>query len=282
MTKHVHPSLPYLTWLLALLCLLRATARADECCVGLRGNVDSDASDAVNIIDITRLVSYYFSGGEAPECPEEADVNADGSSNIVDLTRLTAYLFQAGEPPADCPAVVVDDVIQPLAIGNVFVGLVTTYNAGGGVVDTATQYTAVVADTVIDDWTWFVMGDEQGQPADTAYSTNRPDGLWTWSSPTADPPGDKQLALKHPANTGDSYPLQDFTVTVMSTSEALTVPAGTFSCYRYKVTALLGIKVGEIWAAPNVGIVRADVYGLSGFQVYLQTRMVLVSYMLAS
>ncbi len=73
------------------------------CCVGMRGNVDGDATDAVNIQDLTYLVEYQFSGGPEPPCLEEADVTADGVVNISDVTYLTGYLFSSGAPPADCP-----------------------------------------------------------------------------------------------------------------------------------------------------------------------------------
>lgn len=75
------------------------------CCVGSRGNVNSDLQDNVNIADLTFLVGYLFGGSEPPECFEEANVNGDETEtvNIADLTYLVAYLFGGGTPPADCP-----------------------------------------------------------------------------------------------------------------------------------------------------------------------------------
>jgi len=79
-----------------------------SCCIPpIRGNVDYDPADAVNIADLTLLVAYLFGGGVTPECLEEADVNGDGTEvpivNIADLTALVAYLFGGGSAPADCP-----------------------------------------------------------------------------------------------------------------------------------------------------------------------------------
>ncbi|MBU8933406.1 MAG: dockerin type I repeat-containing protein [candidate division Zixibacteria bacterium] len=73
----------------------------DDCCEGLRGNVDDDGE--VNIADLTYLVAYLFTGGPPPPCLEEADVNGDGEINIADLTYLVAYLFTGGPPPVACP-----------------------------------------------------------------------------------------------------------------------------------------------------------------------------------
>lgn len=74
------------------------------CCVGIRGNVNSDAEEAINIADLTYLVAYLFSGGTEPGCPNESDVNGDDAGpNIADLTAMVAYLFGGGEEPPACP-----------------------------------------------------------------------------------------------------------------------------------------------------------------------------------
>jgi C1A family cysteine protease len=73
------------------------------CCNGIRGNIDGDPEETVNIQDLTFFVAYQFSGGPSPDCLEEADVNGDGDINVSDLTYLVAYLFSGGPPPADCP-----------------------------------------------------------------------------------------------------------------------------------------------------------------------------------
>jgi hypothetical protein len=76
------------------------------CCIlPIRGNVNYDPADAVNIADLTFLVAYLFGGGAVPPCPDEANVNGDPaeSINIADLTYLVAYLFGGGPVPAACP-----------------------------------------------------------------------------------------------------------------------------------------------------------------------------------
>ncbi|MCK4632427.1 MAG: hypothetical protein KAT79_04100, partial [candidate division Zixibacteria bacterium] len=82
------------------------------CCIGIRGNANSDMDERVNISDITFLVDYLFGipTGPEPACREEG--NANGSSdggleliNISDVTYLVEYLFgiPLGSPPPDCP-----------------------------------------------------------------------------------------------------------------------------------------------------------------------------------
>ena len=72
------------------------------CCVGSRGDLNSDGNDA-NILDLTNIIDLIFRGGSAPGCPNEADLNSDGdSANILDLTFLVDRIFRGGPAPGPC------------------------------------------------------------------------------------------------------------------------------------------------------------------------------------
>jgi hypothetical protein len=82
------------------------------CCVGIRGNVDSDQLDAIDISDLVYLVDYMFTGGPAPTCWSEANIDGsgpvgaeDGSADIdiSDLVYLVDYMFNGGLVPVSCP-----------------------------------------------------------------------------------------------------------------------------------------------------------------------------------
>ncbi len=77
------------------------------CCKGIRGNIDSDPSDIIDISDIVYLVGYSFvlPSGPAPACNEEADVNGDSILDISDIVYLVTYSFAIpqGTPPVICP-----------------------------------------------------------------------------------------------------------------------------------------------------------------------------------
>ncbi len=76
------------------------------CCVPpMRGNVDGDPGNAINIVDLTYLVNYLFVGGYPPPCFEEGNVDGDSAEviNIVDVTYLVTYLFNEGPAPPACP-----------------------------------------------------------------------------------------------------------------------------------------------------------------------------------
>lgn len=73
------------------------------CCEGIRGNIDGDSDDQIDIADLVYLVDYMFNDGPPPLCATEADLDADGQTNISDLVHLVDYMFNGGPPPVDCP-----------------------------------------------------------------------------------------------------------------------------------------------------------------------------------
>jgi len=77
------------------------------CCRGIRGDVDYDPYDRINISDLVALVDYMFTGGPPPQCEGEANVNGDGEGSsepwdIDDLVYLVDYMFTNGAPPPPC------------------------------------------------------------------------------------------------------------------------------------------------------------------------------------
>ena len=75
-----------------------------NCCVGIRGNIDYDSMEQIDIGDLIHLVLYSFGSpsGPAPPCFEEADTNADGSIDISDIIYLVDYMFRDGPLPLPC------------------------------------------------------------------------------------------------------------------------------------------------------------------------------------
>ena len=72
------------------------------CCQGIRGNIDFDPLDGIDIGDLVYLVAYSFTGGSAPICLAEADVDASLGLDIGDLVYMVAYSFTGGPPPVSC------------------------------------------------------------------------------------------------------------------------------------------------------------------------------------
>ncbi len=76
------------------------------CCIGIRGNIDGDPSESIDIGDLVFLVSYSFGApsGPSPPCIFEGDVDASGEIDIADIVYLVSYMFGIpnGPTPLNC------------------------------------------------------------------------------------------------------------------------------------------------------------------------------------
>ncbi len=72
------------------------------CCHGLRGNVNWDPADIVDLSDLSALVNYLEGGGYVLQCEDEADVNNDGRVDLSDLSILVNYLTGGGAQLYSC------------------------------------------------------------------------------------------------------------------------------------------------------------------------------------
>lgn len=80
----------------------RSFVYAGSCCIGIRGDVDGNGTDA-DIGDLTYLTDFIFRGGAIPPCDVEADVNNDGlTATVLDLTFLVDRIFRGGPLPDPC------------------------------------------------------------------------------------------------------------------------------------------------------------------------------------
>lgn len=83
-----------------------ASGGSGGCCIPpMRGDVNYDGAELLDISDLLYLIDFMFTGGPAPVCFEEADVNGDGAEllDISDLIYLIDYMFTGGAPPPACP-----------------------------------------------------------------------------------------------------------------------------------------------------------------------------------
>ena len=78
-----------------------------SCCLPpIRGNIDYDPGDVIDMADLVYLVDYMFTGGPEPPCLDEADVDGSGGESpidISDLVYLVDYMFNGGPEPVPCP-----------------------------------------------------------------------------------------------------------------------------------------------------------------------------------
>lgn len=109
--KHMQFILTVCVLLLSVVLFTHSTVSAQACCQGIRGNIDNDPGDNIDIADLVYFVTYSFSGGPAPECFEEADVDASITLDIADIVYLVTYMFSGGPAPLDCPAPADDNIV---------------------------------------------------------------------------------------------------------------------------------------------------------------------------
>ena len=92
--------------------VISVPAEDTTCCIPpMRGNIDMDPADQIDISDLVYIVDYMFTGGPAPPCWAEANVDCsdDGDGvegpediDISDLVHLVDYMFNQGPPPCRC------------------------------------------------------------------------------------------------------------------------------------------------------------------------------------
>jgi len=74
------------------------------CCIGIRGNVNGDPFENVQVDDAVFLTDFLFRGGATPACYNEGDVDGSGGViNVADAVYLAQYLFSGGSAPVSCP-----------------------------------------------------------------------------------------------------------------------------------------------------------------------------------
>jgi hypothetical protein len=100
--------------------IMTTIIESPTCCIEpIRGDIDYNGAAIIDIADLVYLVDYMFTGGPAPVCWAEANVNCsdgvpvngiDGPEDvdISDLVYMVDYMFNQGPTPcrcdcADCP-----------------------------------------------------------------------------------------------------------------------------------------------------------------------------------
>lgn len=77
-----------------------------NCCEGIRGNIDGDPLETIDISDLLYFVDYSFANPPGPEpvCMVEADVDGNDNVDVSDILYLVDYMFTipAGPEPVGC------------------------------------------------------------------------------------------------------------------------------------------------------------------------------------
>lgn len=95
--------IPVLLITMLFISVISSAVHAEDCCVGIRGNIDNSPDDVIDISDLVFMVDYQFRDGDVPACFEEADLNGSGNIDIEDLVYMVDYQFRQGDIPPACP-----------------------------------------------------------------------------------------------------------------------------------------------------------------------------------
>ncbi|MDH3892302.1 MAG: hypothetical protein OEV49_14585 [candidate division Zixibacteria bacterium] len=78
---------------------------ADPGCCVMRGDINHDGAELIDIADLVYIIDFMFRGGPAPVCFDEADIDASGTEplDIGDLVYLIDFMFRGGPEPTPCP-----------------------------------------------------------------------------------------------------------------------------------------------------------------------------------
>ncbi|MDP4219676.1 MAG: hypothetical protein Q8916_05415 [Bacteroidota bacterium] len=171
-------------------------------------------------------------------------------------------------------------VIMPLAVGNMWA--YTDHFYGNGSVSTSTTDTLRLVSKIS------LGADTACLSPEETYFINRAEGLWSrlFFADTL------KLIAKYPASQGEIFGHDSFVLTsesspdpidsgvadiiVDSTNAAVTVPAGNYSCYKYKAdyydSKHVIISRENTYYSVNVGLIKRDRYMLDSATQILKLR----------
>ena len=64
---------------------------------------DFDNNQAINVIDLSQLIDYVFSGGPGPVLSGAEECNGYTPVNVLDIVCLIDYIFRGGPAPVGLP-----------------------------------------------------------------------------------------------------------------------------------------------------------------------------------
>lgn len=148
--------------------------------------------------------------------------------------------------------------IMPLRLGNSWSYLSEQFDINGHVISSEAITWSVQSDTIIDSETWYRTIVLQNIDPYTTFFTNRSDGLWQKVSWEGD--SDSHLA-KYPALAGEAFSQTGMdSVTVELINKGVTVPAGSFICYKYHINQSQVNADYYSYFSPGVGLIMTEDY----------------------
>ncbi|MBN2385215.1 hypothetical protein JXQ70_20255 [bacterium] len=136
------------------------------------------------------------------------------------------------------------ELIMPLNIGNIwkydFMGYEVIYE--------------VIGTTTVSGESVFRIRVKGAGINEVLLMNNKSDGLYDYGLESS--PHSGKMYLKYPASEGDTWNYDSTTITVESTGQSATVPAGTFTCFVYRYYDNSTATYNRYYYDPGVGYIQ--------------------------
>lgn len=149
----------------------------------------------------------------------------------------------------------IESSILPLSVGNSWNFQFTQLDSAGNIVKSSLEPMAISTTRFLDGRTWYQFNEVlfDTKQIFTAIDKN------IWTANENDLAESFSLFAKYPAEIGETYQgWMDFhgNVTVVSTGYNISVAAGDFNCYYYKID--FSTSTWHFYLAPNVGWIKVE------------------------
>jgi hypothetical protein len=170
----------------------------------------------------------------------------------VSLLCLAVFMLSSckkSNPVESSPSVL---QIWPFKTGNTWAYQAISFDSTGTVTQSGSGAFIVTTDTIVGGETWYHLS-----TAGAMFYTNRSDGLWVmWNNTSG---LNQELLFKYPVSAGDNWNYGADLVFVQSTDTLITVMAGTYHCYEYRVFYNSN-PLCDYYCCPGVGFIAEDYF----------------------
>ncbi|MBM2815360.1 MAG: hypothetical protein HW421_2122 [Ignavibacteria bacterium] len=195
---------------------------------------------------------------------------------IIITSLAILFLVCACKENSSTPSGSSNEII-PLKIGNIWNFKISEYDSKGNIINTSEMTYYVFKDSVIEGIKAYCMKFTTPFSEEISeYTYNKPDGYYT--TYTIEGKVYHDWMYKYPGSAGDLFQSGEYTIKILSISESVSTPAGTFKCYKYHNIVELP---SFVFLCPDVGPVKMEHYDYdNNGKLFLDARMELVSYTL--
>ncbi|MCK5125220.1 MAG: hypothetical protein KAR42_03100 [candidate division Zixibacteria bacterium] len=198
----------------------------------------------------TLCITIFLIGCAPDNSENNNQLPQPGSTNAISTSDAS------GNSSESITGKMADADIIPLNLGNLWTYQMFQIDTTNGKMNPTQKITyAIHRDTVMDNEVWYLI---EGMGPNGTWGINRDDGFWIIG-----PTGQPILLAKFPGQIGDEYSKITGAAIIInrieSTGESVTVPSGSYFCYKYAQEFGGKSRTSYAYYSPGVGMVRLEV-----------------------